>query len=197
VHEEKRARYQRSLVQQGNVAYAAGLALLMLGAADAGVWLGRAAARWRESWDAGAAADAWGRPIGALKAALLARDDAFVEALAPWALGLGTATADSPIGRYAGTLALLALGRTAEARPVAESLRGRSDFPQDVADALAAIARGDGDGAALAAGSVVRSFETRDEFLEDVPVADTALVLAELAGRNGVEIALPGSPTLP
>ncbi|HZT16790.1 MAG TPA: hypothetical protein VFA19_12670 [Gaiellaceae bacterium] len=80
--EEKRARYERSLVQQGNTAYAAGLALLMAHDARAPEWLRRAAARWRESWDAGAPSDAWGRPLGALKASLLAGDDARVEELA-------------------------------------------------------------------------------------------------------------------
>jgi len=43
----------------------------------------------------------------------------------------------------------------------------------------------------------VRSFETREEFLEDVPVADTALALAELARRNGLDGPLPSSPVLP
>ncbi|HEV2590449.1 MAG TPA: hypothetical protein VGU02_01025, partial [Gaiellaceae bacterium] len=112
--EEKRDRFQRSLVAQGNAAYAAGLALLMAGDSRAGEWLRRAAARWRESWDAGAPADAWGRPVGALKASLLAGDEPALEALAPWALELGTATADSPIGRYAAALALLVLGRWPE-----------------------------------------------------------------------------------
>src|SRR5690349_14914759 len=109
-----------------------------------GVWLRRAAARWRESWDAGAAVDAWGRPVGALKASLLAADEPAVEELARWTLELGAATADSPIGRYAGALALLALGRWPEARHVAYPLRDADGFPRDVASALAAIAAGDG-----------------------------------------------------
>jgi hypothetical protein len=33
---------------------------------------------------------------------------------------------------------------------------------------------------------VLESFETRDEYLEDVPVADTVLVLQALAGRRGM-----------
>src|SRR3954465_15514757 len=109
--EEKSARYARGLVMQGNAAYAAGLSLLMAHDERAGEWFRRAAARWRESWDAGGATDSWGRPIGALKASLLAADEPALEALAPWALELGTATAESPIGRYAAALALLVLGR--------------------------------------------------------------------------------------
>lgn len=188
---------EKQLVRLGNVAWAAGLGRLMLGDPGAATWLARAAARWRESWDAGAPPDAWGRPIGALKASLLAGDAGAVDELARWTLALGAATAESPIGRYAGCLALLALGRRAEARHVAASLTGRDDFPPDVAEALAAIAAGDPAGCAAALASVVRSFETREAFLEDAPVADTALALAELARRAGIDEPLPASPVLP
>lgn len=189
---------ERGIVRQGNVAYAAGLGLLMAGdSAGAVEWFRRAAERWRESWDAGAGRDSWGRPVGALKASLLAEDDEAVADYARWTLELGTATAESPIGRYAATLALLALARWAEARHVAESLRGRNDFPQDVADALAFISAHDVIGYCESVESVVTSFETRDEFLEDVPVADTALVLAALARRRHIDEPLPASPVLP
>ena len=181
-------------MRKGNAAYAAGLGLLMAGDPAAAEWLRRAAACWRESWRGG---ESWGRPIGAIKASLLAGDDAAVEELSHWALEVGTATAESPIGRYAGTLALLSLGRWPEARHVAESLRGRDDFPQDVADALAYISAADVVGYVGAVESVVASFETRDEFLEDARVADTALVLAALARRRGIDEPLPDSPTLP
>ena len=205
IADEKRARYEvtygeldeRALVRRGNAAYAAGLALLMAGDPDAAEWLLRAAARWRESWDAGEGRESWGRPIGALKASLLAGDDAAVEELSRWALELGCATAESPIGRYGGALALLALGRWSEARHVAESLRERDDFPHDVGDAVAFIAAHDVIGYIEAVESIVESFETREEFLEDMHVADTALVLQALARRRGLEAALPASPLLP
>ena len=200
--EEKKARYEdqhgeldeRSIVRRGNTAYAAGLALLMAGDPDAGEWLRRAAARWRESWRGG---ESWGRPIGALKASLLAHDEAAVEELACWTLELGTATATSPIGRYGATLALLSLERWPEARHVAESLRGVDDFPHDVADALAYIAAHDVVGYIEAVDSVVTSFETRGDYLEDMKVADTALVLQELAHKRGIEYELSASPVLP
>lgn len=203
--EAKQARYEephgeldeRGIVRLGNAAYAAGLGLLMAGDPTAREWLRLAAARWRESWDAGEGRESWGRPIGALKASLLAHDDATLEGLGRWTLELGTATASSPIGRYAATLALLVLGRLDEAQAVAETLRRRDDFPRDVADALACIAAIDSPGYAEAVGSVIRSFETRDEFLEEAAVADTALVLAELARRCGIVSPLPVSPTLP
>ncbi len=202
---EKQARYgeqhgeldERSIVRRGNAAYAAALALRMADDPAAAGWFRQAAARWRESWDAGDGAESWGRPIGALKASLLAGDEAAVVELAHWTLELGTATASSAVGRYAAAIALLALGRAPEARHIAESLRARDDFPHDVADALAAVATGDADGYDVAVRSVVASFESRDAYLEDVPVADTALVLDLLARRNGVERALPVSVVLP
>ena len=200
--EARQARYEeqhgeldeRGFVRRGNAAYAAALGLMMAGDAGAPEWFRRAAARWRESWQGG---ESWGRPIGALKASLLAGDEGAVEELAHWTLELGAATAESPIGRYAATLALLALGRYPEARHVAESLRGRDDFPQDVADALAYVAADDVVGFAEAVESVVESFETREEFLEDARVADTALVLALLAQRRDMPVALPASDVLP
>ena len=128
---------------------------------------------------------------------MLAHDEPAVEELATWTLELGTATADSPIGRYAAAIALLALGRWPEARHVAESLRGRDDFPDDVADALAYITAHDVVGYIEAVDSVVDSFETRNEHLEDVAVADTALVLNQLARRRGIEYVLRASPVLP
>jgi hypothetical protein len=203
--DEKRARYEqqhgeedeRAIVRRANAAYAAGLALLMAHDAAAHEWLLRAAERWRTSWDAGEAVDSWGRPVGAIKASLLAGDDAAAERFAEWALQLGAATATSPIGRYAATLALLVLERWADARHVAESLRSREDFPPDVADALAFISAPDPVAYAEAVDAVVESFETRSDYLEDVPVADTALALDRLAARRGIVHSLPASPTLP
>jgi hypothetical protein len=200
---ERQARYEeqhgeldeRSLVRKGNTAYAAALGLLMAGEPDAAAeWFRRAAAAWRESWQGG---ESWGRPIGALKASLLASDDAAVQELAHWTLELGTATAASAIGRYAATLALLALERWPEGRHVAESLRERDDFPRDVADALAYIAADDVVGYVEAVDAVVTSFETREEYLEEAAVADTALVLDALARLRGIDEPLPASPVLP
>ena len=78
-------------------------------------WLGRAAARWRESY-AEAPPGSWGRPIGAIKALILAGDWAGAEEAARWALAEGAGEAESPIGRYAAALACLVLGESAHAR---------------------------------------------------------------------------------
>jgi len=178
------------LVLRANAAAGAGLSLLMLGRADeAAVRLVLAAETYRESY-ADAPAGSWGRPIGAIKARVLAGDWAGAKDDACWALDEGAAETESPIGRYAGALALLVLGRDQEARAVADSIRGRDDFPHDVADALATVAAGDLVEYTFAIESVLRSFETRDAYLENVPVADTVLVLQSLAARRGLDVEL-------
>jgi hypothetical protein len=159
-------------------------------------WLLTAAARWRESW-ADATPTSWGRPIGAIKALLLAGDDAAAAEAAEWALSLGCEGAESPIGRYGASLALLTLGRFADARRSASSIRGLDDFPPAVADALAQIAAHDRVGYVEAVEDVLASFETRDDYLEDVPVADTVIVLQKLAARRGIAAELPESALLP
>jgi tetratricopeptide (TPR) repeat protein len=188
---------QRAQTRLGNAANAAGLSLLMLGRGDeAREWFDRAARAWRASFE-NAPPGSWGRPIGALKARILAGDWPGAEDEARWALELGAAGAESPIGRYAGALALLALGRNEEARPVANSLLGVDGFPADVADALRMLAAGDDAiGYIDAVESVLGSFETREGYLEDVPVADTVIVLQALAGRRDL-VAELDSPLLP
>jgi hypothetical protein len=185
---ETREPDERQLVQLANAAWAAGLSLLMAGDRDAAAeWLRRAAARYRESWDAGGATDAWGRPLGAMKALLIAGETETppcntVLLAARWALDAGAGQADSPIGRYAGVLALLVLDRDEEAGDLAATLG--EEFPSDVAAALRALATHDSDAYGVAVASVRRSFEEREAFLEDLPVADTALALDALATRR-------------
>lgn len=187
---ETRELDERQLVQLANAAWAAGLSLLLAGDCEgAAEWLQRSAARYRESWQPGS--ESWGRPIGALKALLIAGDCSeagHVELsnslllAARWALDAGAVRAESPIGRYAGTLALLVLGRDIEAGALTATLG--DEFPGDVAAALAALAAHDAEAFRIAVDVVRRSFEAREDFLEDLPVADTALALDALAERR-------------
>jgi tetratricopeptide (TPR) repeat protein len=187
---------QRQLTRLGNAAGGAGLSLLMLGRPDeAAQWLERAAGRYRESFR-DAPPGSYGRPIGAIKALVLAGDWAKAEEAARWALESGAGDADSPIGRYAAALAQLVLDRPAEARRHADAIRTRDDFPHDVGDALAFLAAQDIAGYEIAVVSVLASFERRDEYLEDLPIADTVLVLQALAERRGMAVYL-SSPLLP
>ena len=187
---------QRQLTRLGNASGAAGLALLMDGRPDeAAARLTRAAERYRESF-ADAPPGSWGRPIGAMKARILAGDREGAATDARWAVEAGAAEADSPIGRYAAALACLTLGADEHARIHADAIRTRDDFPRDVGDALAFIAARDAVGYTEAVAAVLESFERRDEYLEDIPVADTVLVLQALAANRGIAAEL-SSPLLP
>ena len=187
---------QRQLTRLGNAAWGAGLALMMAGRREeADEWFVRAADRYAESFP-DAPPGSWGRPIGAMKAHILAGDWTAATSAACWALGAGAADATSPIGRYAAALAELVVGDDDAARGHADALRTSEEFPAPVGDALAFIAARDIVGYTEAAEAVLKSFETRDEYLEDVPVADTVLVLQALAERRGLGTPL-ASPLLP
>jgi hypothetical protein len=130
-----------------------------------------------------------------MKALLLAGDDA--SEAARWALDAGAATAESPIGRYAGTLALLVLGDNVGARILGTTLRDTTDFPPAVADALVEVAGADRVDYQIALEDILESFEHRTDFLEDTPVADTVLVLQRLAAARDLAVDLGPSPMLP
>jgi hypothetical protein len=187
---------QRQLTRLGNAAAGAGLALLMQSRADeAAEWLKLAADRYLESFEQ-APPGSWGRPIGAMKARILAEDWEGAGDDARWALAAGAADTDSPIGLYAAALAALVLGDDEEARVHADAIRTRGDFPAEVGDAIAFMAARDVVGYTAAIEAVLESFASRDEYLEDLPVADTVLVLQALALRRGIAAQLE-SPLLP
>ncbi len=178
---------QKQLTRMGNAAYGAGLALLMEGDEDeARAWLTRAVERYGESF-ADAPPGSWGRTIGAMKARVLAGNWDWAEDAARWTLKEGAGKAESPIGKYAACVALLILGRDREARAYADDLRTHEGFPTDVADTLAMLTAQDVIGYIEAVEDVLESFETREEYLEDVPIADTVLVLQKLAAKRNME----------
>ena len=187
---------QRQLTRMGNAAAGVGLARLMAGNTEEGrEWFARAVERYRESYEL-APPGSWGRPIAILKARILSGDWEGAESDAGWKLEQGAADAESPVGRYAATLALLVLGRDREARALADGLRTRDDFPAPVADALSCIAGEDTLGYIDAIEAVLESFETREDYLEDLPAADTVVVLQAFAARRDMAAEL-SSPLLP
>lgn len=186
---------QGELVRQANARWADGLRALLAGASGREA-LVDSARLYRESWDAGAPPDAWGRPIAAMKALLLAGDDA--SEAARWTLDAGARDAESPIGRYAAGLALLVLGDDVQARVVGSTLRNDApEFPMAVADAIVTVAAADRAGYLLAIEDILESFELRTEFLEGVRVADTVLVFQILAAQRDCDVELRPSPLLP
>jgi hypothetical protein len=177
--------------------WAAGLSATMLGEqAEASALLRRAAEEYETSWHA-APAGSWGRPIAMLRCRLIAGDDEGARRDAEAALGAGVEEASGPIGGYCAALALLVLARDAEARSVAARIADAGLEPVAVARALAALASPDEPAFERARREVLRSFEERDAFLEDVPVADTVLVLDALARERGWTPSRLSSPLLP
>jgi len=181
---------QRQLTRMGNAAWAAGLSLLMLGRrAEADDWLVRAAETYRRSWP-DAPPGSWGRPIGAMKARLIAGDVDGGRTDARWALDAGASASESPIGRYAGALAELVLGEDAAAAAIVPTLADAESIPASVTASLGALAAGDAAGYVIAISDLVTDFEERDAFLEDVPVADTVLAFQALAAERGIAVEL-------
>ena len=187
---------QRQLTRMGNAAWAAGLALLIRGRrGEANEWLVRAAETYRRSWD-GAPPGSWGRPIGAMKSRLIAGDLDGAREDAHWALDAGAAVSESPIGRYAASLANLVLGDDVGAAALVTTLSGVESIPPAVVDSLAALAASDGPAYESSIHLLVADFGVREEFLEDTAVADTVLALQALAAERGLSVALT-SPLVP
>jgi hypothetical protein len=185
---------ERQLFRIGSAAWGAGLSALMLDdARHSRSWLVRAARDYRASAEL-ASPGAWGRFVGVLKSLVIAGDEGAVDD-ARWTLGADAATAESPTGRYAACLAWLVLGEDADAARLARSLAGVR-FPRPVAGALGALAAGASDDFNCAVGEVLRSFETRKRFLEDIRVADTVIALQALADERNMA-ARPSSRLLP
>jgi len=176
--------------------WAAGLAALMLNREpEATLVLRRAADEYRVSWEA-APPGSWGRPIAAMRCRLIAGDVDGARVDARLTLDAGVLPAEGPIQRYAAVLALTALGDDRTAAE-AEALLEVGLEPRAVAEALVAIATGDVRRYLVAAAAVLRSFEEREAFLEEVAVADTVLVLDALARFHGLSPANLSSPLLP
>ena len=170
-----------------------GLRLLLDGDDDAGrARLAEAVARYRASWEL-APPRSFGRLVGMLKAAVIAGDDAAgAAAYARAAVG----EADSPPSHYVVAIAALVEGDDAAALAAADGMREGSPAFGRAADAITAIARGDGLAYATSVRAIVTDFEGRDEHLTGVPVADTALMLERLAEPRGLA-AHPHSALLP
>jgi hypothetical protein len=189
---------QKQLVRIAMAAGGAGLARLMQGRrGEAAGWFARSAERYRESFEH-APPGSWGRLIGAVKSRILAGDWDGAGDDSRWALEQGPAESGSPIGRYAAALSALVLEEDPRAAEQTTALQAEPEdsFPRPVADALAALAGGDGEAYTDAVRRVLESFETREAYLEDIPVADTVLVLEALADRRGLATR-PSSSLLP
>ena len=187
---------QRQLTRMGNAAWAAGLSFLMLGRREeSDEWLVRAAETYRRSWP-DAPPGSWGRPLGAMKSRLIAGDVDGARDDARWALEAAAAGSESPIGRYAAALAQLVLDEDDRAGAITATLVDETAIPPAVTFSLAALAARDAAAYDTAVQALVADFEAREEFLEDVAVADTVLALQAIAEQRGIAPQLT-SPLLP
>jgi hypothetical protein len=151
-----------------------------------------AARHYRASWEL-APPRSFGRLIGMLKAAVLAGD---AEAAATYVREQIGGEADSPTSSYALAIAALVLGDDDAAGRLAAGMRAGSPAFGRAAAAIEALAGGDAEAYAAAVREIVTDFESRDEHLTGVPIADTALMLERLAEPRGMA-ARPPSALLP
>lgn len=142
-----------------------------------------AAEFYRRSWRL-ASATSYGRLIGMLKSAVLsgAGEDEARFARAELARG----AADSPAAAYVQALAALICGDHAAASAWTRRMRPGGEAFARTADAIQALADGDGTAYAAALERIVHDFEQRGQHLTGVAIADTALMLQELASRRGM-----------
>ena len=174
---------------------AAQRALLAGDRAAARMAFAEAAALYRQSWEE-APPSAYGRLVGMLKSSVLAGSAGAGPAARYVLDALPDADPESATASYARALAALILDEDEEAQVWAQRMGTGTDAFGRTAEAIAAIAAGDTDRYALALAAIVRDFEQRAEHLTGVAIADTALMLAELARRRGMAVAVE-SPVLP
>jgi uncharacterized protein len=162
----------------------------LLAGEDAREPLRRAANAYRVSWEA-APPRSFGRLVGYAKASILAGENP-----APYVREQLHGDSDSPPSWWALALAALADGDDDGARRAADGMLAGSEAFGRAAGAVAALARRDRQAYAGMLAAIVADFETREDHLTGVPIADTALVLDRLAERRGIA-AHPRSPLLP
>ena len=186
---------QKQLVRMAMAASTVGLARLMEGrSGEAGEWFLTSAETYRASWRP--PRRGWGRPIGAVKAVIACRRhdrgrrDRDLGGVARRRAG---GFPDRPLRRCARGSRPRARRRAAR---LAEGLGEDTVFPKPTAAALAALAHREPARYREAVAAVLVEFESRTDFLEDLPVADTVLVLEALAERRGLAVR-PVSALLP
>jgi hypothetical protein len=152
-----------------------------------------AAVHYRSSWEL-ASPTSYGRLVGLLKAAIIAGDG---EPEAQYARAeLADARADSPTAAYALAIAALVERDDEDALRRAHSMRQAGGAFERAGDAIAALARHDGEAYSRALQGIVRDFEERSQHVTGVAIADTALMLERLAARRGMRAGV-SSPLLP
>jgi hypothetical protein len=170
-------------------------ALLARDSAGARAAFAAAADLYRRSWEE-ASPTSYGRLVGLLKSAVLAGDALAAAAYAREALADEQLLAGSPTASYARALAALIEGDDSDARRFSEAMAAGGDAFARTARAIAALAARDGLAYADALAAIVRDFEQRQGHLTGVAIADTALMLEQLAAARDMAVGIE-SPVMP
>ncbi len=168
-------------------------ALLDRRAADAEVAFHAASELYRQSWEQ-APPRSYGRLVGMLKSAVLG--GAGADASGYVRAALAQAPLDSPTAAYALAVAALTDGDDETAGAWVERMRGGSEPLERTADAIGALARGNAEEYERSIAAIVYDFEQRERHLTGVAIADTAVMLEELAAVRGIRTSVL-SPLLP
>jgi hypothetical protein len=168
-------------------------ALLDRRAADAQIAFRAASELYRQSWEQ-APPRSYGRLVGMLKSAVLG--DAGRDASTYVRTALANVPLDSPTAAYALAVAALIDGDDEVAGIWVARMRGGSEPLERTADAIGALAAGDAAEYERAIAAIVGDFEQREQHLTGVAIADTALMLEQLAAPRGITTAVR-SPLLP
>jgi hypothetical protein len=168
--------------------------LLLEGDPGAVAGFREASERYRRSWEL-APPRSFGRLIGMLKALVLAGGAEAAQDAARYVLDELGGELDSPASSYAAAIARLVLGDDEAAARAAEGMAQASPAFVRTAEAITAIAQRDRARYDVALAAIVADFESRDEHLTGVRIADTALMLERLAEPRGVA-ARPSSAVL-
>ncbi len=147
------------------------------------------------SWDV-APPGAFGRLVGRMKAAILSGDAALADTAAAGVLESidgDEGAAGSPAAAWAETLAALWSAQDDRLPDAILTMQHAPPPFQRAAAAAEAILAQDAAATQQALDAIVEDFAARETHLTDVPIADTAIVLARLAERRG----LPGPTRSP
>jgi hypothetical protein len=154
-----------------------------------------AVAKYRASW-ALAPPKSYGRLVGLLKAAVLGGDSEGAAHEVREALDGDADAAGSPVASYVLAVAALILGDDAAVGPLADVMEPRGGAFERTANALRALAAGDGAAYAEAVAAIEADFAEREEHLTGVAIADTAVMLELIAAGRGLGAGLD-SPLVP
>ncbi|MEA2154134.1 MAG: hypothetical protein QOE11_274 [Solirubrobacteraceae bacterium] len=156
-----------------------------------------AADGYRRSW-ALAPPKSYGRLVGLLKAAVIGGDARAAADEVREALRDDPDADGSPVAAYVRAVAAVIAGDDDAVPALAAKMATRGEAFERTADALSALAAGDGDGEAYAAAlaAIESDFAGRDAHLTGVAIADTAVMLELLADERGIAVR-PDSPLVP